>query len=83
MQKIAKVKFLRCEVCGFDFEKTYGSRGAGYIECHHIVPLHTTGQRATKLDDLALICANCHRMIHRGTPWLSPDELRETLNAEA
>ena len=25
-----------CESCGFDFEQTYGQRGAGFIECHHV-----------------------------------------------
>lgn len=30
----------------------------------------------TKLSDLALICANCHRMIHRRAPWPTPKELR-------
>jgi len=68
---------LECPVCGFDFARTYGPRGDGYIECHHIVPLHVTGVRTTRLADLILICANCHRMIHRGSPWLTPDQLRE------
>jgi 5-methylcytosine-specific restriction enzyme A len=38
------------------------------------------GERRNRIDDLALICANCHRMIHRVAPWLSPDELRAALN---
>ncbi|MFF4241455.1 HNH endonuclease [Actinomadura geliboluensis] len=67
---------LACEACGFDFEKTYGARGAGYIECHHVVPLHQVGEGSTKLSDLALICANCHRMIHRAAPWPTPAELK-------
>lgn len=69
---------LACEVCGFDFEVTYGKRGSGFIECHHIIPLHETGERITRLDDLALICANCHRMIHR-QPWLTPIGLRDLI----
>ncbi|MGY5630868.1 HNH endonuclease [Streptomyces sp. UC1A3] len=67
---------LACEACDFDFEVTYGPRGAGYIECHHIVPLHEAGEGRTKLSDLALICANCHRMIHRRAPWPTPSDLR-------
>ncbi|WP_338906614.1 HNH endonuclease [Streptomyces nigra] len=67
---------LACEACGFDFEAVYGERGAGYIECHHVVPLHEAGEGTTKLTDLALICANCHRMIHRHAPWPTPAELR-------
>ncbi|MYV39546.1 HNH endonuclease [Streptomyces sp. SID1328] len=78
---------LACEACGFDFEATYGPRGTGYIECHHVVPLHEAGEGRTKLSDLALICANCHRMIHRRAPWPTPDELRnlieETKRGEA
>ncbi|MFI1936474.1 HNH endonuclease [Streptomyces purpureus] len=67
---------LACEACGFDFEQVYGDRGAGYIECHHVVPLHEAGEGRTKLSNLALICANCHRMIHRRAPWPTPGELR-------
>jgi len=64
-----------CEICEFDFEKAYGDRGKDYIEVHHTVPLHASGETKTKLNDLILLCANCHRMIHRSTPWLQPHEL--------
>ncbi|MER6021194.1 HNH endonuclease [Streptomyces anulatus] len=70
---------LACEACGFDFEQVYGDRGSGYIECHHVVPLHEAGEGRTKLNDLALICANCHRMIHRRAPWPTPAELRASI----
>ena len=71
---------LECESCNFDFRKTYGERGEGYIECHHIKPLSEieTNQK-TSLDDLALVCSNCHRMIHRSKPWLSIAELRSII----
>jgi 5-methylcytosine-specific restriction protein A len=78
-QKIDKALELHgrvaCETCGFDFERTYGSRGARYAECHHAVPLHASGETKTTLADLVVLCANCHRMIHRRDPWLTPDEL--------
>ncbi|MFF3558381.1 HNH endonuclease [Streptomyces tsukubensis] len=70
---------LECEACGFDFEQVYGDRGAGYIECHHVVPLHEAGEGRTRLSDLALICANCRRMIHRRAPWPTPGELRVSI----
>jgi 5-methylcytosine-specific restriction protein A len=73
---------LYCEACGFDFETVYGERGAGYIECHHVVPLHEAGEGRTKLKDLALICANCHRMIHRRAPWPTPKELRAIIEGQ-
>ena len=71
---------LVCEICSFDFKERYGEHGEGYIECHHIVPLHASGETKTKLGDLILICSNCHRMIHRRTPWLKPEELRELID---
>jgi len=66
---------IACETCGFDFGQIYGERGRGYIECHHVLPLHVGGTRVNGIRDLALLCANCHHMIHR-SPWLSPAELR-------
>lgn len=72
-----------CEVCGFDFEATYGPRGSRYTECHHVVPLHASGETTTRLTDLVLLCSNCHRMIHRGRLWLTPDELRGLLSDAA
>jgi 5-methylcytosine-specific restriction protein A len=71
---------LACEVCGFDFEKVYGERGRGYIECHHIVPLHVGRNGVTRLSDLALLCANCHRIIHSRPPWLTPVELKAIIH---
>lgn len=68
---------LSCEVCGFDFQATYGEMGKGFAECHHITPLsELDAETKTKLSDLAVVCANCHRMLHRARPWLSISELR-------
>ncbi|TDD91977.1 hypothetical protein E1202_04390 [Saccharopolyspora karakumensis] len=67
---------MRCEICDFDFEAAYCERGRGSIECQHVVSLHASGETTTLLQDLVLICVNCHLMIHRGTPWLMPEELR-------
>lgn len=71
---------LYCEACNFDFAAAYGDRGKGFVECHHTVPVSEMkpGDK-TKLSDLALVCANCHRMIHAKRPWLSIPELVELL----
>jgi hypothetical protein len=67
---------LACEVCEFDFASTYGSHGLGYIEAHHVVPLSASDETIiTRITDLALVCANCHRMLHRSGD-LTLDELR-------
>ena len=73
---------LRCEVCCFDFEAAYGERGAGFIEVHHLRPIHTLrpGEK-TKLEDLALLCSNCHRMIHARKPWLTVEQLRRSVQS--
>lgn len=75
---------LFCEVCHFDFEEAYGPRGRDFIECHHTVPVSEMEPGAkTKLSDLALVCANCHRMIHAKRPWLEPDELKDLMKPTA
>jgi len=70
---------LDCEVCGFNYHVVYGLLGRDYIECHHNLPLASANGVVTKLCDLALVCANCHRMLHRGRPWKSIDELKEVV----
>jgi hypothetical protein len=58
---------LACEVCGFDFRERYSTLGDGFCEVHHRLPLsEAESQVQTRLEDLAIVCANCHRMIHRG-----------------
>ncbi|MHB1158271.1 MAG: HNH endonuclease [Phycisphaerales bacterium] len=68
---------LVCEVpgCGFDFKRTYGELGRNYAHVHHKNPLALRGNVETTLDDLAIVCANCHAMIHRGGKCRSLDEL--------
>jgi 5-methylcytosine-specific restriction enzyme A len=70
---------LICEVCRFNFEEFYGDLGKGFIECHHVEPLHESGERSRTIHDLALLCSNCHHMIHRKPPWPTPSQLRDTI----
>lgn len=68
---------LSCEACEFDFAKSYGKLGAGFAECHHRLPLaEFVEESPTRLADLAIVCANCHRMLHRSQPMLSVEDLR-------
>lgn len=73
---------LECEVCGFNFEEVYGQRGEGFIEGHHIKPLSEKDDHGsiTRIEDIALVCSNCHRMIHRSYPWLSIEELKDMIS---
>ena len=75
---------LCCDVCGFSFHERYGAIGIGFIEAHHTVPVSSLKvKRSTKLADMALVCSNCHRMLHRSTPLLSINELRNRLRKSA
>lgn len=76
---LAATGTLACEVCSFDFGAAYGPHGAGYAECHHLIPLSVAGPSRTYLSDLAVVCANCHRMLHRGSPWPTVEQLRRLL----
>jgi hypothetical protein len=75
-EKIAQVKAaydgrLPCEVCGFDFFEVYGEIGRDYAQVHHLKPLgDRTKPSLTTLNELAVVCANCHVMTHRaGQVW--------------
>jgi 5-methylcytosine-specific restriction enzyme A len=69
---------LACEVCDFDFAMAYGDLGKGFAECHHDRPVSemSPGEK-TKTSELRIVCANCHRMIHRARPWITALELRK------
>jgi 5-methylcytosine-specific restriction protein A len=70
---------LTCEACEFDFSAVYGDRGEGFAECHHKIPLAESGSTKTRVEDLAVLCANCHRMIHVRKPLLTVEQLRQLL----
>lgn len=88
--KIAKENFIKnngklfCEICNFDFKEFYGPIGDGYIEGHHIKPISDMKENEeTKVEDIALVCSNCHRMLHRKRPWLKMNELKELFKNNA
>lgn len=78
---IAKQKHgFSCQACGFNFENVYGSLGKGFIEAHHKIALASKkGSRTSSIDDINVLCANCHRMVHKRTPPLDVNELRKLL----
>jgi len=69
---------LFCEACAFDFENRYGKRGKGYIEAHHRKPISEMSDVVIlKIEDLAMVCSNCHRMLHRyRSGWITVEELK-------
>ena len=74
---------LPCEICTVSFKEKYGSVGEGFIEAHHIFPISDlTEKTETKVDDLILVCPNCHKMIHRKRPWLTVEQIKRLLAPE-
>jgi predicted HNH restriction endonuclease len=85
--QLAKENFKRkhgklyCQVCGFDFEKIYGKIGKDFIEGHHTIAVcDMTPEHKTKPEDIAMLCSNCHRMVHRTRPRLTMQELTKLLS---
>ena len=58
-----------CQACKFSFRERYGTLGAGFIEAHHLKPLSTLVEgsivRYDIATDFAVLCSNCHGMIHK------------------
>lgn len=70
-----------CKCCGFDFERTYGTLGKGFIHVHHVMPLSVKKGPyvVDPVADLVPLCANCHAMVHRAGFILTVDELKALL----
>lgn len=80
-KRLAETGKLECDVCQMDFHRVYGKLGLGFIEAHHTTPVSKlNGTVKTKVSDLALVCSNCHRMLHRGTNLLSIEQLKVLVN---
>lgn len=80
-RKCIEANGFQCKVCGFDFEKTYGELGKGFIQVHHIKELSKIKEehKVDPVKDLVPICPNCHAMIHRKKTALKVEKLREII----
>jgi hypothetical protein len=71
---------LFCQICNFDFERIYGDLGRNFIEAHHTVPVSEMKEgHLTTIDEIAFVCSNCHRMLHRRRPWLNIDNIKKII----
>ena len=72
---------LNCWVCGFNFQEAYGEIGRNFIEAHHKKPLSSTrSKRETSIKDFIPVCSNCHKMIHRKSPMIRWEELKDIVS---
>lgn len=72
-----------CYVCHFDFAKIYGEIGRDYIQVHHLKELELISDdyQINPVADLRPLCPNCHAMIHRTRPAMSPEALRSLMDS--
>jgi hypothetical protein len=62
-RRLRSDKYLICEICSLVPEKIYGE---DTIEAHHRIPLNQLdGSRKVMPSDLAMLCPNCHRAVHK------------------
>lgn len=70
---------IYCEICGFNFMSTYD---IDYIEVHHLKALMDMEEGdVTSLDDVCLVCSNCHRVIHSQYPFLTMDQVTKLIKS--
>jgi predicted HNH restriction endonuclease len=87
-KEVKRIQGYSCLACGFNFETAYGELGKNYIEAHHVVPVSVSAgqeKQVNFLDDFLVLCANCHKMIHRlGEPWTRDrlDDLKAVLGVK-
>lgn len=75
-------KGCRCAACGISFEETYGEIGRGFIHVHHLIPISSIGEDYVidPVHDLVPVCPNCHNMLHKEDPPLTPEKLKDRMN---
>jgi 5-methylcytosine-specific restriction protein A len=79
--KRLKLGSLECDLCGETGSSIEPVIRDSIFECHHIIPLSMIGETKTKVKDLALLCASCHRLLHRAIAkkkqWFSIEEAKK------
>lgn len=75
---------LQCDICSATHSKLPSELRPAAFEAHHVLPIATAGEGVTKLADMALLCAVCHRLLHRliahHQRWISIQEARNFLS---
>jgi hypothetical protein len=74
-----------CQACNFDFAKAYGEIGTGFIEAHHLRRIADLREGETVsydvAEDFAVLCSNCHHMIHKMINPADLEGLRQIVSA--
>jgi predicted HNH restriction endonuclease len=74
---------LQCQACELSERELPKKLGTSCFEVHHLIPIGDRQEAIlTSLDDLAILCANCHCMIHDSVPMLDVAGLVKRLAGE-
>jgi hypothetical protein len=74
-------KSFDCEICGFSFERVYGEKAKDYCEVHHLIQLSEAEKEIeTRIKDLAILCSNCHRVVHLSNPPFTLSAVKSMLS---
>ena len=70
----------KCSVCSFDFKTAYKGLERDLLVGHHVEPIGKRNKASkTTLDDIDILCPNCHAAVHSQDPPLTAEELRGRL----
>lgn len=73
---------LKCEACGMVAVDVYGKDGERAMEAHHTIPIEELQpDSVTLVEDMAMVCASCHRVIHSRKPCLTIEEVQALLSS--
>ena len=67
-RQFINVKGYRCEACGWSIDEDEREVWGSSFELHHLAPIRELPEkitRAVRIEDFAVLCASCHRAIHR------------------
>lgn len=75
---------LQCEICSAAHSRLSPELRPAAFEAHHVLPIATVREGVTKLADMALLCAVCHRLLHRliahHRRWIGIEEAKALLS---
>jgi hypothetical protein len=73
---------LKCCCCGFDFEQFYGILGKGLAIVHHLQVFEAANgkPRSATVEDVRVVFANCHYVIHVKKQPIHVDDLKDKLS---
>lgn len=81
--KQRKAMGLSCDLCGRTGSEFEAPVRSAIFEVHHNTSPVAAGERTTTTTDMALLCACCHRALHRlvvtRKHWFTVEEAREPL----